>query len=128
MPIPVQEFQPHGLRERVLAAVVRTFLRAVLKPVFSPRWSVAVQRRWMSWTARWTVVARATVFVPGEVGGVGGLWVRDARSPRRSAGAHHRAAPTVLYVHGGAYCLGSAHDYRALTAALARASGMPNSS
>lgn len=53
----------------------------------------------------------------GVVGGVSGEWLR----PRASA-ANAKAA--ILYLHGGAYCVGSPATHRAITAHLAQSSGL----
>ena len=53
------------------------------------------------------------------LGGVKGEWVRSARP----ANAAQSAA--ILYLHGGGYCVGSPAMYRAVTARLARATGLP---
>ena len=43
----VQNVEPTGAREAVLAPLLRSVLKTLLKPAFSPRWSIAAQRRWL---------------------------------------------------------------------------------
>lgn len=109
---------PTSWRDRALAGLHRALLRALIKPVFSPRWSIRFQRAWLETLARTTApVPRSVTVSTGEAGGVPGEWFQP-RSDEAPAG-------TVLYLHGGAYCIGSAATHRALTGRLARASGLP---
>ncbi|MDP2261564.1 MAG: alpha/beta hydrolase fold domain-containing protein [Hydrogenophaga sp.] len=118
-------FSPRGVLEACLAAVLRASLRALLKPVFSPRWSIGFQRRWLAVLARVSLpVPRNVSITRGELGGVPGDWLRAA-APSLADTPHASAEPTLLYLHGGAYCIGSAATHRSLTARLARATGWP---
>ena len=54
--------------------------------------------------------APGVAYEPGVVGGVPGIWCR----PRTAA-----PGVAILYVHGGAYVLGSAHAYRHLAGHIA---------
>ena len=56
----------------------------------------------------------------GIVGGVEGQWLRPIKS---SASANPRA--TILYLHGGGYCIGSPVTHRAVNSRLARATCLP---
>jgi cation diffusion facilitator CzcD-associated flavoprotein CzcO/acetyl esterase/lipase len=57
-----------------------------------------------------------TQTTPAELGGVPGLWVR----PRRADGG-----AALLFLHGGAYVVGSSTSHRAAAAQLAAATGVP---
>ena len=105
---------PRGFRERVVATVLRLGLRLALKPKLAPDVPIVEQRRRFLQLARLTW-PRDSKVEPATVGGVPGEWVR--------AGAASRAS--ILYLHGGAYCVGSAASHRAITARLAQAAGMP---
>jgi cation diffusion facilitator CzcD-associated flavoprotein CzcO/acetyl esterase/lipase len=105
-----------GWRERILAALLRGSLQLLLKPVFSPRVPIPWQRLWLKALAHTTLPLRGTRFEPDRLGGVAGEWVRPADAPARPG--------SVLYLHGGAYCVGAPSTHRALTARLARATGM----
>ena len=43
---------PRGWLEAVLAVLQRRALQLFIKPVFSPRWSIPFQRRWLTLMAR----------------------------------------------------------------------------
>lgn len=60
-------------------------------------------------------VAQDVSFEPAQLGGVAALAVR-------APGARNDAV--LLYLHGGGYVIGSPQDYRALTADMARSSGL----
>jgi cation diffusion facilitator CzcD-associated flavoprotein CzcO/acetyl esterase/lipase len=113
-------FTPHGWLEKLLAGLQRKSLLALIKPVFSPRFSIPFQRRWLEMLARLSLpVPRAAEVTPAQVGGVAGEWLRP-----RLAGQGAPAA-RVLYLHGGAFCIGSPRTHRSLTARLSLASGLP---
>ena len=113
----VHEVAPRGVIDALLAAVLRTTLRLLLKPVFSPRFSIAFQRRWLAGLARIALPTRGVAIEGGSAGGVPGEWCR------RQVGASRPGS--VLYLHGGAYCVGSPATHRALTSRLARVLGLP---
>ncbi len=118
----VQTFEPAGAREALLAPLLRGVLKALLKPAFSPRWSIAAQRRWLGGMAKLNLPPRGVLITPGATGLAGaaadlpGEWIR----PR--TGCARRG--TVLYLHGGAYCVGGPATHRPITGALARGTGM----
>jgi cation diffusion facilitator CzcD-associated flavoprotein CzcO/acetyl esterase/lipase len=111
-------FQPKGLIEELLAALLRASLRLLLKPVFSPRFSIGFQRRWLRAMSRSTLIPKGVTIEAGTVGGVPGEWLRSTRAPGAPPGV-------VLYLHGGAFCVGSPATHRALTARLALVTGLP---
>ena len=116
----MQLFTPQGWLEKWLAALQRAALQTLIKPVFSPRFSIAFQRRWLEGLARLSLpVPRAARVTPDTVGGVPGEWLR----PRFAADTKPPA--TLLYLHGGAYCIGSPRTHRSLTARLSLVSGLP---
>jgi cation diffusion facilitator CzcD-associated flavoprotein CzcO/acetyl esterase/lipase len=111
-------FTPQGWLEKLLAALQRKALQALIKPVFSPRFSIHFQRRWLDILARLSVpVPSAAQATPATVG-VPGEWLRAKAAPAEAAPA------TILYLHGGAYCIGSPRTHRSLTARLSLASGL----
>ena len=112
----IEHFPPRGGLEAVVAALLRGLLRGLLKPVFSARVPIAFQRRWLRGLSRLSLVPRGTAFESATLAGVPGEWVRPALPPTRPG--------TLLYLHGGAYCLGAPATHRALTARLASATGM----
>jgi acetyl esterase/lipase len=98
-----------------VAAALRGLMRATLRRTFRHDLPVIVQRRRLESVVRLIVLPRDVDFVPGECGRVRGEWVR-CRKPSRPDAA-------ILYLHGGAYCLGSPRTHRAITGALARLTG-----
>jgi acetyl esterase/lipase len=111
-------YRPLGVADGLLAPLLRWSLKLLLKPVFSPRWSITFQRRWLRWISRLTLVPHDVSITPARVGGVAGEWLR-----RRDATA--TKSGVVLYLHGGAYCIGSPATHRSLTGRLALATGLP---
>lgn len=112
----IEQFPPRGGLESWLAALLRASLQLLLKPVFSPRFGIPFQRRWLRLLAHTTLPLRGTRFTADLVGGVPGEWVQPREAPTR--------AGTLLYLHGGAYCVGAAATHRSLTARLARSTGL----
>jgi acetyl esterase/lipase len=95
--------------------VVRAGLRGC-RPLFaSRRISIGGKRRLYE---VFTGVARAPKGTSFERDTVGGVPVLRVRPPGVGSGA------TLIYLHGGAYALGSAAGYRGLAARLASAAGM----
>jgi cation diffusion facilitator CzcD-associated flavoprotein CzcO/acetyl esterase/lipase len=117
----IQHDNPQGRFEAVMAALLRKTLQLLLKPVFNPRFSIAFQRRWLGWMSALTLPPRSVAIEPGQAGGVPGEWLRP-----RESGPHGAAmrGGTLLYLHGGAYCVGSPATHRAITGRLARLTGM----
>jgi acetyl esterase/lipase len=117
MPSNSAEFVPPGAGERRAALVLRWALRLAVKPALSPLIPIAAQRARLKLLSRSMRPHRRVTIQAGEVGGVTGEWLR----PRRAAA---NANATILYLHGGGYCLGSPATHRALTSHLAQAAGL----
>ena len=100
------------------SSLLRTALRLVLKPALSPRWSLPAQRRWLECLSVISVLPKGSDRRDIVLGGRPAERWLDARAPPCRAGA-------ILYLHGGAYCVGSPRTHRALAAWLARDSGLP---
>lgn len=101
--------------ERLVAAVLRGVLRATLRPTFRAGLPFAQQRIRLERIARLTLPARGVTRTPTTLGGVRGelLQKRGSTTPTSA----------VLYLHGGAYCVGSAATHRSITTRLARLTG-----
>ena len=106
------------LSESIPAFALRSTLRLLLKPFLSPRWPVPTQRAWLQTLAGIGRLPRGVVRHAASVAGVPAERWQDERARPCRAG-------TVLYLHGGAYCVGSPRTHRALAAWLARDSGLP---
>ncbi|MGH2955707.1 MAG: alpha/beta hydrolase fold domain-containing protein [Solirubrobacterales bacterium] len=74
------------------------------------------QRRWLETVARLTRVAEGTEVTAEELGGVPAERVAPPGAERDRA---------VLYLHGGAYVLGSPRTHRGLASQIAAAAGAP---
>jgi acetyl esterase/lipase len=95
-----------------MAAWQRRLVLTLLKPALSPQRPIAAQRRRADLLGglqppAWGVRREATV--QGE-------WLRP-RAPHASG--------SLLYLHGGAYCIGSPRSHRALTTRIARVTRRP---
>lgn len=122
MPCNEAVFAPPGIRERVTAAVLRAALRMLVKPALSPKVPIVRQRWWLEQLARLTAPGGQTQLEASTAGGVKGEWLRPRQSGAAAAPADTSA--TILYLHGGGYCVGSPLTHRALTSRLARATGL----
>ena len=111
-------FHPRGWLEAATASVLRTSLRLLLKPVFNPRFPIPFQRRWLALIAKTTLVPGGVTRETTTVGGVPGEWLRRTHGTAVRPGC-------ILYLHGGAYCVGSPATHRSLTARLAKFTGLP---
>jgi cyclohexanone monooxygenase len=118
-PNQTQVLPPPTRREALFAFQNRLLLKGLFKPLVGPALGLRSQRRvagWLSWplpAARRVERRRRTI---------GSLGVEVALP----AGVEEATAPgAILYLHGGAFCLGSPWTHRALTTRLAHAAGMP---
>lgn len=94
--------------------LVRALAWANYRLALNARWPVTVQRRLVAAGARTMMPPRGTAVLPVTLGG------RPAE--RLTVGASERPR-AVLYLHGGAYILGTARLYRAFGGYLARSAG-----
>jgi len=114
------EFTPRGGREWLAALLLRSVVRIAVKPVLSPKVPIPLQRWWLKRLTALIRPGHRVKIQDGVLGGVKGEWVRSTRA---KADASHSAA--ILYLHGGGYCVGSPATHRAVTARLARTTGLP---
>jgi cation diffusion facilitator CzcD-associated flavoprotein CzcO/acetyl esterase/lipase len=101
------------------ARLLRASLRLLLKPALSPRVPVAAQRRRVARLAALTRLAPGVARSDGALGGVPSATWRDA------SGAAPVRPGAILWLHGGAYTIGSPRTHAALASSLARQSGLP---
>jgi acetyl esterase/lipase len=109
---PGHEAEPLG--ERVVAAMLRATLRVTLLRTFRQGRPVAQQRKRLALVSRVLVPPRGVRFEHGACGGVPGEFARAGGTPAPAA---------ILYLHGGAYCVGSPATHRVITGNLARLAG-----
>ena len=97
------------------ATVARWVHRTFLRPMFARTALPEPGRRKYAALSRLSFRdPPLTLGLPGTVGGVSGLWVENR--PQGEA--------VLLYLHGGAYVIGSAETHRAMVAELAARSGV----
>lgn len=102
------------LHERIVASMLRATLRATLLGTFRAGRPVAQQRRRLALIAQLLLPPRSASFESGACGAVPGEFARGAGQPTPNA---------ILYLHGGAYCVGSPATHRVITGNLARLAG-----
>jgi cation diffusion facilitator CzcD-associated flavoprotein CzcO/acetyl esterase/lipase len=107
---------PPSTLEMLAASQTRVLLRGVFRPLVGPPFGLGAQRRAVDWLSALMLPGRKTR--------------REARLAGRRPvevvvpdGAPHPGA--MLYVHGGAFCVGTPATHRSLSTRLARAAGMP---
>jgi len=101
--------------QRSIAGALRFVLRLAIGATFRADLPVETQRRRLLKVTRLTLPPRGTRFVTSNSDGVRGEWA--------TARGHEQAALTVLYLHGGGYCVGSPATHRAITGHLAARCG-----
>jgi cyclohexanone monooxygenase len=106
---------PRSLPERMSAAFQRAFLRTCFKPLIGPPFGARAQRR---------VVDLLAPLMPG-VRGVGYRRLLLDRLPVELVTPQQVGEGALLFLHGGAFCLGSPRTHRSITSRLARGAGMP---
>jgi cyclohexanone monooxygenase len=109
---------PRSLPERMSAAFQRAFLRTCFKPLIGPPFGARAQRR---------VVGLLAPLMPG-VGGVAYRALQAGRLPVElvtPAQSKVEGEGALLFLHGGAFCLGSPRSHRSISSRLARDAGMP---
>ena len=108
---------PPGGLEAFKAGMLRGMLRTSFRPFIGPPWGIGMQRG---------ITAILSPLMPG---------VRNAnRHPRNANGVPAEVVTAkngsavrgaMLYLHGGAFCLGGTTSHRSITTRLAVESGMP---
>lgn len=110
-----------GWLEAINTALIKSLLRIAFKPWIGPLLSATWQRR---------LVAALSKTMPAVSAHIQTMPRQDALPAIEMVSSIPLAdtdinAGVILYVHGGAFCLGSASSHRSLTTRLAHASGMP---
>jgi cation diffusion facilitator CzcD-associated flavoprotein CzcO/acetyl esterase/lipase len=109
---------PPSRLEALLASQNRLLLRAVFRPLVGPPLGLRAQRRVVDLLG-WLMPAVGKVKRERRMlGGVAAELALPAAASSSETGA-------ILYLHGGAFCLGSSWSHRGLTSRLARSSGKP---
>jgi acetyl esterase/lipase len=106
------------IRESSVTKLARLAVKTCLKPALRPALPVAVQRRWAAIATRTLSVPFGVHFSRSTMAGVP---VETVRSKSKAP----KAESAVLFLHGGAFVLGSPVSHRSITGRLARYSGVP---
>ena len=100
-------------RQRLLHGLLRSTLRMTLKPAFHPSVPLAVVRSGLTALSAISLPARGVMRQAQTLAGV-------ATEQHALPDAGERV---ILYLHGGAFCVGSPRSHRGLASHLAQASG-----
>ncbi len=99
---------------RLPAGLIRSLLRFVLKPFLGPPFPVSFQRVWLRLASNANLPSKASELLPLDIESMPAVRARPHGSdPDR----------TILYVHGGGYCVGSWQSHRGPITHLAVAAG-----
>ena len=108
-----------GRLEAFNAGLLRAFLRLTFKSLIRPPIGVGLQRRWSSLLAA-TMPASAEAIRYQYHETVSQKPLRgEVLAPKNVS-----VQGAILYLHGGAYCIGNPHTYRSLTSHLAARAAM----
>lgn len=107
--------EPGGFVERANAAVLRGFLRCAFRTVIGPPVGPTGQRRWVDMLA---------LLMPGRSGVLRHQTAVAGMPVEVVAPGPGDTVAVMLYLHGGAFCLGGASTHRSITSHLAYESGM----
>ncbi|MBC9250364.1 alpha/beta hydrolase [Pseudomonas alcaligenes] len=110
MTLSVELPRPPGMAQRLLSALLRGSTWLLFRSGFRPGVLPATQRRLLHLATRIAPVARKVRIEPGHIGGVACEWL----SPPTDNGW------VLLYLHGGAFMVGSPQTHRSITSYLAR--------
>ena len=106
------------MKEATVTKIARLAVKTCLKPALQPSRSISMQRLWSSIATRTLPVPLGAHFARTHISGVPTECVR--------AGAKHRvhAQSAVLYLHGGAFIIGSPVSHRSITGRIAKLTAM----
>jgi cation diffusion facilitator CzcD-associated flavoprotein CzcO/acetyl esterase/lipase len=110
IPAPVAPF------ERASAALMRGILRTTFRAFIGPPFPVGVER---------AVVAAIVTLMPKRFGTHSDTKSVAGRSVVVTSARRASSDAAILYLHGGAFCLGSPRSHRSITSHLALASQLP---
>jgi acetyl esterase/lipase len=105
---------PDTLREKILSAVLRANLRLTFKLFVGPPWPLAVQRGVTHALSLAMPSGGGVQITKTHIDGPAGSLVVERIVPRNVKPRH-----AILFMHGGAFCVGSPRTHRALTTRLA---------
>lgn len=98
--------------QRVRTALMRNLVRTTVKPFFAPTVPVPIKRQGLWLTSRTARPARGSTFERIDMG--------EVEVEQVTCGEGDSDAASIIYLHGGAFCVGSPVTHRAITSRLAR--------
>lgn len=105
------------MSETLITIVARFAVKTLLKPALKPSVSVATQRLWAEITTRTLLVPSNVNFERSHLGNVPVEKVQPASVKQDAANA-------VLFLHGGAFLIGSPRSSRSITGRIAKFTGI----
>ncbi len=102
-----------GMSEKIKNKILKGLIRTLVKPVFGPPWPYFIQRAWLDLMSMINVKPRHTQVYKVKMNGVPAQKVVNRKN-------RDEAHKVILYLHGGAYCIGSTKTHSGLTAHLAK--------
>ncbi len=101
------------MSEKIKIKILTGLIRTLVKPVFGPPWPYFIQRAWLDFMAVINIKPKYTQVSSVNMNGVPAQKVLNTqnRGERKTV---------ILYLHGGAYCIGSTKTHGGLTANLAK--------
>lgn len=113
---PIQIAPPSSLVEMVSASFQRNFLKVAFRTLIRPPFGVRFHRFW---------VGVLSPLMPGVIGVSRTKIVANGVPAEMVAlKSVNSTSGVVLYIHGGAYCLGNPQSHRSITTRLASYSGL----
>jgi len=103
------------MRESLRARLARFTVKSCLRPALQPSFPVRVQRHWANIATRTLSVPFGVRFSQSSLGGVPTEIVRSK--------SNARSQDAVLFLHGGAFMIGSPVSHRSITGRLAKHTG-----
>src|SRR5215475_11748892 len=100
------------MRASILARAARSVVRIALKPALQPAFSVNTQRVWANLATRTLSVPFGVRFTKSSLSGV------PVEEVQKAGG--FSSARAILFLHGGAYIIGSPVSHRSITGRLAK--------
>ncbi len=101
------------MNEYIKIKILKAVIRTLVKPMFGPPCSVPVQRIWLNAMSAISLLPKSTRTQNVSMNGMAAELVSNNFTDESSKSV-------VLYLHGGAFCIGSAKTHRSLTSNLAK--------
>lgn len=101
----------------------KRLLKRILKPIFNPRVPIQVQRTTLELLAKSTIIPRGVDFTTYTVGSIECL-MSQTKTAAKNSRNNKASDPVILFLHGGAYCIGKPSIYKSFFGHLAKQSGL----